>query len=200
MIKARSAMIGAFLALPLAGFAVPSHAASPRCAAAPANGVFIEFPAGQPATAVEQVAADRMMAAANAMFREMAVEMNAMQQQMAAFAAMPMPSPQQIIQAAGSPGGWISVAPGTGVAFTSVSNGRGSCSETITYSYSRSGSRPIVHVSHSGNACGTVRLNGMVPMQAVAPHVTPRVIPHAIPTRPDRQLIEASYRSASRAE
>lgn len=199
MIKARSAMIGAFLALPLAGFAVPSYAASPRCAAAPANGVFIEFPAGQPATAVEQVAADRMMAAANAMFREMAVEMNAMDQQMAALAAMPMPSPEQVIQAALGSGRWVPVQPGNEMVYTSFSNGRGSCSETITYSYSRSG-QPIVHVSHSGNACGTVRLNGMVPMQAVAPHVTPRVIPHAIPTRPDRQLIEASYRSASRAE
>ena len=191
MIKARSAMIGAFLALPLAGFATPSHAASPRCAAAPASGIFIEFPDSQPATAVEQVAADRMMAAANAMFREMAVEMDAMQRQMAAFAAMPIPSPEQVMQAALGPGRWIPVKSGSEVVFTSFSNGRGSCSETITYSYPRSAGQPIVHASHRGSACGSVQINGMAPVRVVTPHITP--------TRPDRRLIEASYRSASRA-
>ncbi|MGH7153003.1 MAG: hypothetical protein ACREF3_03665 [Acetobacteraceae bacterium] len=195
MTNLRSAVIGACLALSLAGFASPTFAASPRCAQELTNGVAIEFPSGQPATAVEQVAADRMMAAANAMFREMAVEMNAMQRQMAAFMAMPMPSPQQIIRAAQGPGGWGSAAPGTGMVFTSVSNSSGSCSETITYSYSRTGSRPIVHVSHTGNACGTVQTDGVAPVQVETKRVTPRFIP--MPR--DRQLIEASDHAANRA-
>lgn len=198
MTNLRGAMIGACLALPLAGFASPTFAASPRCAQGPTNGVVIEFPGGQqgqPVSAVERVAAERMMTAANAMFREMAVEMNAMQRQMATFMAIPMPSPQQIIQSAQGPGGWVSVAPGTGMVITSVSNGRNSCSETITYSFARSGSRPIVRVSHSGNACGTVQFNGVGPVQVEVPRAAPRFIP----TPRNRQLIEAGYRAASRA-
>lgn len=187
MKKAHGALLGACLALPLAGFAIPGLAAQPGCSAAPMQTVM----AG-PWTAADQIQAERLIADANAMFRRMDAEMNAMQARMAAL--MAMPTPRQLVQASFGPGSWTAVGPGSGTMLTMVSSGTGTCSETITYSYPDRGGRPIVHVAQSGNACGAVHVGGQGPVPAAQP-VTPRYryVPQPLPNTPREQLIQAEY-------
>jgi hypothetical protein len=192
MKKGRGALLGACLALPLAGITVPSMA-QPGCGPQ-GQGVAIE-----PMTAAEQVQAERLIADANAMFRQMDAEMSAVQAQMAVLMAMPLPTPQQLVQASLGPGGWIAAGPGTGTVITEVSTGNGgTCNETITYSYPANGGRPMVHVSDSGDACGTITVNGPGQVQAaqpVAPYsIQPTVPVSPIPTTPDPRLWQAVYR------
>jgi hypothetical protein len=96
---------------------------------------------------------------------------------MNAMFAMPMPDPQRVFAAAmramPQPG------PGTGVFLTSVSSGRGVCSETITYNYPANGGRPQVHVARSGSGCGAMSMQGPA-TPATAP-IPPRAIPNRAP-------------------
>jgi hypothetical protein len=94
MKKGHGALLGACLALSLAGVVVPA-AAQPACGN---QGVAIE-----PMTVAEQAQAERLITDANAMFRDIAAEMNAMQAQMVALIAMPLPSPEQLVQALSGP-------------------------------------------------------------------------------------------------
>jgi hypothetical protein len=183
------ALLGTCLALSLAGFAIPGMAAQPDCVAHPMEGV-----ATQPLTLAAPVQPERLIAEVNAMFRRMDAEMNALQAQKSASMAMPLPTPQQLVAASFGPGGWTTTGPGQGIVVTEVSNGAGTCSQTITYSYPARGSQPIVHVAQSGNACGAVHIGrpGTVPAaQPIAPRVEPRPASHTAPPR----LIEADYRA-----
>ena len=170
----KGALIGACLALPLAGLAVPALASQPGCAAAPPQELTLLQP-----SAIE-LQAEHTIAAANAMFREMDAEMNAMQAQMAALMQAPMPGPQATF------GPEFSVPPGAaGATVISIAtSGNGTCSETITYTYPGDGSRPAVHVSRRGNACRTIDVNGPASVQAAQPvprRMTPRpIIPEQV--------------------
>jgi hypothetical protein len=116
----KGALLGACLALPLVGLAVPALAGQPGCPAVSPEG----FTAFQPG-AIE-LQAEHMVATADAMFSEMNAEMNAMQAQMAALMQAPIPGPQQLTEATFGPG--YSVPPGTAgatvISITIVGNGR----------------------------------------------------------------------------
>ena len=76
--------LAACLSLVLAGPSVPAFAGQPDCMTVP-----------QPIALGGQ--ADQVIARANALFRDMTAEMNAMQVQMAAvFSGVPFPGPQQM--------------------------------------------------------------------------------------------------------
>jgi hypothetical protein len=94
-------------------------------------------------------------------------EMNRLFQQIDAMTAQAMRNP-----------GTIEVAiPGNGNAavsqifVSSVANGQGTCSETVTYSYGPDG-KPRVAVQKTGNACGGVTFGGGAPAVS-APHPAP---------------------------
>ncbi len=176
-------LLGACLALPLA--AVPALAAQPGCNTAQ------PLPMGVTPSVIEAQAA-RMIADANAMFRRMAAEMNAMQAQMAALMQMPLPGPEQMVQAGFGPAPAIPLARGSGTMIRISSAGNGICSETITYSYPANGGQPIVHVVQRGNACGNRHLNGPGMIDAAQP--APRhAAPEPVLPRHNPQLIEAAY-------
>ena len=193
MPQLRKCLLGACLALPLAGLAGAAVAASPGCATQPLNGVTVFLPSPESVPVVDAQAA-RLIADANAMFRRIDAEMNAMQAQMDTLAASPfqLPSARQLVPAGFPDTLWTGAAPGNGVVFTSVSTGSGTCSETITYSTPRRGGRPIVHVSQQGNACGTISVNGPARVQAAQP-VMPRATTPTGPTAAHPRLWQALY-------
>lgn len=188
MAKLRNSLLGACLALPLTGLSGVALAANPGCASQPPDAIAVILPSPETTQAADTQAL-RLIADANAMFRRMDAEMNAMAAQMNALAAMPLelPTPRQVIQAGFGGAPLISIAPGNGVVFTSVSNGRDTCSETITYSYPANGARPIVHVSQNGNACGAMNVNGPAQVQAAQP-LAPRTIQPTIPASSQPRL------------
>jgi hypothetical protein len=195
MAKLRNSLLGACLALPLTGLGGLAVAANPGCATRQPDAmtVFLPSPGTTQATDVQ---AARLIADANAMFRRMDAEMNAMAAQMNALAAMPfeLPTPQQMIRAGFGSAPWTSVASGNGVVFTSVSNGRSICRQTITYSYPANGGRPIVHVSQNGSACGAVHANGPARVQAAQPVVPPHAIQPTVPASSQPHLWQVMYR------
>jgi hypothetical protein len=194
MTKLRNSLLGACLALPLAGIGATALAASPGCASPPSNAMTVFLPSPG-VTQVADAQALRLIADANAMFRRMDAEMNAMAAQMNALAVMPLqlPTPRQVIQAGFGGTPLISVAPGNGVVFTSISNGRGTCSQTITYSYPGHGGQPIIRVSQNGNACGAVNVNGPERGQAAQP-VMPHAIQPTVPASSQPHLWQVLYR------
>jgi hypothetical protein len=189
MKKAHGVLLGACLALPLAGVAMPGLAAQSGCGPRPTQRVTL-----RDWTAADQIQAGRLIADANAMFRRMDAEMNAMQSRMAALTSTPLPTPQQLAEASFGPGTVTVMGPGSATMLTMVSSGNGTCSETITESYPAHGGRPIVHVAQSGNACGTVHVGGQGPAPAAQP-VAPRYryVPQPLPNTPRQQLIQAEY-------
>jgi hypothetical protein len=140
MIGARSALLAASLLV-----------ASPAGAAQPEAGHYVWVPAGAtvvlvpsaPLTQTEFPVA-HMIAQQQAMMNRMMAEMDSLMAN--------MPDPQQMIRSAMQ--GMPQVVPGSGVVVTSISNGSGTCSQTITYGYSGNGGQPSVKISSSGNACG----------------------------------------------
>jgi len=178
MQKGQQAILGAILALPLLCAAKDAGAAPP-----PSGGNYVYVPAGaavivlpgpamtappvniSPAPIAFPMAS--MIAEQDAMMQRMIADMNAM-------FAMPMPDPQQVIAAAMR--GMPQPGRGTGVFLTSVSSGRGVCSETITYNYPANGGTPQVHVARTGNGCGAVTMQGPA-IPAAAP-IAPRAIPN----------------------
>jgi len=187
MRKGQQAVLGAILALPLLCAAKDASATPP-----PSGGNYVYVPAGatvvvlpDPAMTAPPVNISpaqmafpmaNVIAAQDAMMQQMIAEMNAM-------FAMPMPDPQQVVAAAMR--GMPQPGRGTGVFVTSVSSGRGVCSETITYNYPTNGSSPQVHVARSGNGCGAVTMRG--PATPAAAPIAPRAIPNlAPPSAPPR--------------
>lgn len=194
MAKLRNSLLGACLALPLTALGGLALAANPGCATQPPDAMTIFLPPPGTTQATDDAQAVRLIADANAMFRRMDAEINAVAAQMNALAAMPLelPTPRQVIQAAFGGAPLIRVAPGNGVVLTSVSNGRGTCSETITYSFTANGRRPIVHVSQNGNACGTMNANDPAQVQAAEP-VAPHAIQPTIPASSQPHLWQVMY-------
>jgi hypothetical protein len=174
-------LLGACVALPLAGLAIPALAANPDCWAG-----IVQAPEATytPVPITEaNMPALRLIADADAMFRRMAAEMHEIEAQMDALATMPF-TQHQVIPATLGGSGWTSAEPGNAVVFTAVSNGRESCSQTVTYSYPPNGGAPIVRVSQTGNACGALRMKAPVPAaQPFAPRAAPHPVqvPHRLP-------------------
>lgn len=191
MKKVHKAVLGAILAFPFLGMA-GSASAAPR-----PSGHYVYVPPGDtmivlpgPATGVAPVdisppsmalpVAD-MIAQQDAMMRRMIADMNAM-------FAVPMPAPQRLVEAAMR--GMPQPGAATDVFLTSISSGRGVCSETITYDYPANGGKPQVHVARSGNACGAATMQG--PASPVAAPIAPRAIPNMAPPSARPRLWTAS--------
>ena len=92
------------------------------------------------------------------------------------------------------PAGFGRLQTGAAVVTTSFSDGRNSCSRTITYKQ-RDGGGPLVQVRQTGDACGELFPGaepGSVPV-ALPEDATPqRVVPHDNPSSP--KLIRVDYR------
>ena len=83
--------------------------------------------------------------------------------------SMSLPNPDQIIRAAmqGMPS--MHVAPGTSVVTTMVSDGHDVCRETVTYRMTPNDARPQVHVSRTGEHCGSLIQHGPVGVTQMVP-------------------------------
>lgn len=170
----RNALLGACLGLPLAaygGSAIAAPPAGPQTITVPPGAVVLILPGAAAVPMLPDVTAAalpagdrllRMVAAQDAMMRNMMAEMNAAFSQplwlpridpalRAAFGAMP--------------------PTGSGMVFTSMSGGPGVCSERVTYVYPANGAKPRVTMTRSGDACGALGATG------------PRGVMQAMPTR-----------------
>jgi hypothetical protein len=191
MKKRQQAILGTILAVPFlcaAGSASAAPPAADHYVYVPPGATVVVLPA--PAMTAMPVAVTeapmvfpvaRMIAQQNAMVQRMIADMNAM-------FAMPMPDPQELIEAAMR--GMSPAGPAIGVFVTSVSSGSGVCSETVTYGSPASGGMPEVHVTRSGNGCGTVTMPA--PASPVATPVAPHAIPGMAPTSSPPRLWTAS--------
>jgi hypothetical protein len=191
MKKGQQAILGAILAVPFLG------AAGSASAAPPAAGHYVYLPPGATVIVLPEMALPAapgafsaspsvfpvagMIAQQDAMMQQMMADMNAM-------FAMPMPDPQQLIQAAMR--SMPQAGFGAGVFLTSVSSGNGVCSETVTYGFPVNGGKPQVQVTRSGNGCGAVTMPG--PASPVATPIAPRAIPSMAPTTSPPRLWTAS--------
>ncbi len=152
----------AAIALPVAALASTAMAAEPSAPAPqPPMTVLVVmpgfgFPAGMPVVAdfgAPPVPLARLIADEDAFFQRQ----DAIMQRMIADAQAMFRAPAWTV-----PGDAIQVSlpalpPGTQasqILVSSVSSGRGTCSESITYAYPANGGKPQVTVHRSGNACG----------------------------------------------
>lgn len=187
----RKALLGACLALPLAGLAGAAHAHAShheRIIRVPAGSVVLVLPGTAP-----QVIADptvvpafpapfpiaQFMAEQNAMMQNMLQQVRALDAWSTA-----LPNPDQIIRTAmqGMPS--IHAAPGTSVVTTMVSDGDNVCRETITYRMTPHGARPQVHVTRTGDDCGALMRQGPVGVTQTLPAQParhPETVPAAAP-------------------
>ena len=164
MIGTRSALLAASLLV-----------AAPAVAAQPDGGHYVWVPPGAsvvvvpagPATPIDFPVA-RMIAQQDAMLNRMMADMDSL--------VATMPDPQQMIRSVMQ--GMPQVTPGAGVVVTSITTGRGTCSQTITYGPGN-GVQPMVRVSSTGDACGSIRSSG--PIEVMQPAPQPVVSRPAIP-------------------
>jgi hypothetical protein len=197
----QQAILGAILAVPFL------CAAGSASAAPPAGGHYVYVPPGASVVVLPETAMTAtpvvvsatpmvfpvasMIAQQDAMMQRMIADMNAM-------VAMPMPDPQQLMQAAMR--GMPQAGGGAGVFLSSASSVNGVCSETVVYGYPANGGKPQVHVTRSGNGCGAVTMPGRA--RPVATPLDPRTIPRMAPTNAPQRLWTASdtARPIGRAE
>ena len=147
--------------------------AGPAIAATPSDGHYVWIPAGDavvvvprgPTRSIDFPAVD-IFARQEAMMQRMMADMDAMM-------AIPLPNPDQIMQAAMQ--GMPQVAPGSSVVVTSISIPGGTCSQTITYGAPSQGVQPVVEVVSTGNACGAIQATG--PINAAEPAPAPEPDP-----------------------
>jgi hypothetical protein len=184
MQKGQQAILGAVLAAPFLCAAGGASAAPPGAGNYPyvppgATVVVLPEPTMTAApigssAAPMAFAVAGMIAQQDAMMRRMIADMNAM-------FAMPMPDPQQLIQAAmrGAP----QAGAGSGVLVTSVSSGDRVCSETVTYGYPANGGKLQVHVTRTGNGCGLVTMPGSASPVATPLAPPPSMAPAGSPPR-----------------
>lgn len=187
----RNALLGACLALPLAGFAGLAHAQSTqpeRVIRVPAGSVVLVLPGTAPQVVAQAAPMPafappfpmlQLMAQQDAMMQQMLRQVRAMDQW-----GMPLPDPEQIMRAAAQGMPPMHVAPGTSVMTTMVSDGHGVCRETVTYRMTADGAQPQVHVTRTGDHCGALLPHGPVGvMQTVpaAPSSRPNTVPAAAP-------------------
>ena len=111
---------------------------------------------------------DRLIAAQDA-------AMNAMFQQIDAMTAQALRTPGAL-QVAVPPAGNGAVST---IMVSSMSNGQGMCSETVTYTYGPNG-KPQVAVQRTGNACGNAALGGAQMPVLTAPQPVQPQAPHTI--------------------
>jgi hypothetical protein len=72
------------------------------------------------------------------------------------------------------------------VVVTSITTPGGTCSQTITYGYPGNGRQPVVNVSSSGDACGTIHSSG--PLTVTQPLPEPHTVAPA-PARPRHERL-----------
>jgi hypothetical protein len=122
-----------------------------------------------------------LIAEQEAMMQRMMADMNAL--------FPPMPDPSQLIQAALGSSGLPGFAPGFMTPSPAGGQGMAVCGESVTYTFNGNGSKPVVHVSRYGNACGGPAGGGSqnvtMPPQAVPiPAHQPKVLEVSYPARP----------------
>ncbi|HLY88253.1 MAG TPA: hypothetical protein VKQ27_04650 [Acetobacteraceae bacterium] len=174
-------MIGTRSALLVASIFV----AGPAIAATPSDGHYVWVPAGE-AVVVAPKAPTRpiafpvvdMLARQEAMMQRIMADMDTMM-------AIPLPNPDQIMQAAMQ--GMPQLAPGSSVVVTSISIPGGTCSQTITYGATSQGVQPVVKVVSSGNACGAIQANGPISVVQSTP------IPQPAAQQPQQRLWTIGY-------
>jgi hypothetical protein len=165
-------MVGTRSALLAAGLMI----AIPAVAAQPDGGHYVWVPEGATVLLVPTAAnapaafpVARMIAQQEAMMNRMFADMDELM-------ATAMPDPAQMIRSVMQ--GMPRTAPASGIVVTSISTGRGTCSQTITYGYPANGGQPTVKVSGTGDACGAAGASGPLEVTQPAPAPQP-VIPGA---------------------
>ena len=154
--------------------------AAPAVAAQPDGGHYVWFPAGTTLVLVPAAPVDfpvaRMIAQQEAMMHRMFADMDSL-------LATSLPDPDQMIRSVTQ--GMPQAVPGSGIVVTSISNGSGTCSQTITYGYPGDGGPPQVKVSSTGNACGTLGASGPIGVTQPVPVPGP-VVPAPVKPRHER--------------
>lgn len=173
-----AAALGALAAAPIAARACSQY--SPAASAEPTDPTLAMIRQVEAQMNAPFVDFDRIMAAQDA-------AMNAMFRQIDAMTAQALRTPGAI-QVALPPAG---NGPVSTIMVSSVSNGQGMCSETVTYGYGPNG-KPRVSVQKTGNACGSATAgNGRTPV-FTTPQPAPQT-PHTIqimgPARPIQHYI-----------
>jgi len=182
---ARTALLGACLALPLAAYGGSAMAGPPpgsQTITVPPGAVVLILPGVSGAmlppgvSAAELPAGDpmlRMVVEQDAMIRGMMAEMNA------AFAQPMWPTPMdQMLRAAF--GGLPTNGAGAGMVFTSMSAGSGVCSEQVTYAYPANGGTPRVTMTRSGDACAALGVTGPSSVMQALPGQPPEAPPSSV--------------------
>ncbi len=154
-------------------------------AAAQAADLLLVTPAGQPIAVVQMPDQAAMIPAPidfpgiglfaqqDAMIRRMMEDVQVLQNA----SAMGEPAMQEALM----PGFPQQAAPGSMVVVSSFSNGRQSCSRTVTYQSQANGA-PVMHVSQTGSACGAMPAGGSAaPLTVDAPQEVPQAAPQAAP-------------------
>lgn len=178
----RKALLGACLALPLAGLAGAAHANAShheRTIQVPAGSVVLVLPGAAPQVVADLAAVPALPAPfpiAQFMAEQNAMMHNMLQQVRALDAwSMALPNPDQIIRTAMQGMPPIHVAPGTSVVTTMVSDGHNVCRETVTYRMTPNGARPQVHITRTGDDCDALMRQGTVGVAQTLPaQPTPR--------------------------
>lgn len=145
---------------------------APAVAAQPDSGHYVWVPAGATAVIVPSARlapvdfpVARMIAQQEAMMDRMFADMDSLMM------SMPLPDPSQMIRSVMS--GMPQVPPGSGVVVTSITTGKGTCSQTITYGDPGNGGEPTVKVSSTGNACDAIRSSGPIGVTQTMPTLAP---------------------------
>ncbi len=172
MIGTRSALLAASLL-----------AAAPAFAAQPDGGHYVWVPPGATAVLVPAAPATAIDFPVGHMIARQEALMNRMFADMDSLMATAMREPDQMIRSVMQ--GLPQVAPGSGIVVTSITTGRGKCSQTITYGYPGNDGVPAVKVVSSGNACGTIGSSG--PMEVTEPTPVPQpTVPAPVAPRHER--------------
>ncbi len=179
MIGARSALLGAGLLL-----STPAAMAAP-----PEGGHYVWVPNGaevvvlpaQTAAPVDFPVA-RMIAQQEAMMQRMFADMDSLM-------GTTLPDPEQMIRSVMQ--GMPQAPAGSSVVVTSITTPSGTCSQTITYGYPGNDSPPVVNVSSSGNACGTIHSSG--PLTVTQPMPGPQTVVPAPATPRHERLWTVGY-------
>ena len=160
------ALLGTCLALPLATFVSPARAQQVVYVPPGATVVILPGPAamvpqGMPDGATVSTApVARLIAEQETAMRQMVADMNQM--------FPPMPDPEQLLRAA-MPGGVLA-------------GGHGVCMQSMRIVDRGDGTRPLVSVSQSGDACGPLARSQ--PQQVTAPQPAPMLPPAPIRRAP----------------
>jgi hypothetical protein len=163
MIGTRSALLAASLLIA----APAAMAASPSSS----SGRYVWVPAGDAVLVVPNAPPRQIDFPVMDMFAQQQAMMQRLMADMDTMVAMPLPSPDQMIQSVMQ--GMPRVPPGSSVVVTSISTPGGTCSQTITFGGQARDGQPIVHVVNNGNACGVVHSSGPLTVTQTVPAQQP---------------------------